>query len=132
MHVQNSRRRGGKKVKNGLEQIKMAFVYASCDYDLDDMLAGIADELPGVPVIGNTSFTGVITPEGFVGGDDGFVGIMGMTDENLCVGVAAVEKRMIRRRQVRRRRLLRWSGQERRERRIIFTWWHLRERRSSI
>ena len=42
----------------------MAFVYASCDYDLDDMLAGIADELPGVPVIGNTSFTGVITPEG--------------------------------------------------------------------
>ena len=28
-----------KKVKNGLEQIQMAFVYASCDYDLDDMLA---------------------------------------------------------------------------------------------
>lgn len=81
-----------KKVKNGLEQIQMTFVYASCDYDLDDMLAGIADEIPGVPVIGNTSFTGVITPEGFVGGDEGFVGIMGMTDEDLCVGVAAVEK----------------------------------------
>lgn len=27
--------------------------------------AGIADELPGIPVIGNTSFTGDITPERF-------------------------------------------------------------------
>lgn len=37
-----------KKVKNGLEQIKMAFVYASCDYDLDDMLAGIAEDRKSV------------------------------------------------------------------------------------
>lgn len=81
-----------KKVKSELGQIKMAFAYASCAYDLDSMLAGIADELPGVQVIGNTSFTGVITPEGFVGGDDGFVGMMAMADEAMSVGVAAVEK----------------------------------------
>ena len=31
---------------------------------LDAMLAGIADEMPGVPVIGNTSFTGRWCPEG--------------------------------------------------------------------
>lgn len=80
------------KAKAGLENVKMAYVYASCAYDLDEMLAGIADEMPGVPVIGNTSFTGVITPEGYISGPDGFVGILAVSDADLAVGVAAVEK----------------------------------------
>lgn len=80
------------KAKAGLDSIKMAYVYASCDYDLDAMLAGIAEEIPGVPVIGNTSFTGVITPEGYVSGPDGFVGIMAVADPDLTVGIAAVER----------------------------------------
>ena len=70
----------------------MAYVYASCDYDLDAMLAGIAEELPGVPVIGNTSFTGVITPEGYISSPDGFVGILAISDPDLKVGIAAVER----------------------------------------
>ena len=81
-----------KKAKEGLHAVKMAYAYASCDYDLDAMLAGIAEEMPGVPVIGNTSFTGVIMPEGFVGGEDGFVGMMAMEDEEMSIGIAAVEK----------------------------------------
>lgn len=81
-----------KKAKAGLEQVKMAYAYASCAYDLDQMLAGIAEEMPGVPVIGNTSFTGVITPEGFISGEDGFVGIMAVADSELTVGIAGVEK----------------------------------------
>ncbi len=81
-----------KKAKTGLDSVNMAYVYASCAYDLDVMLAGIAEELPGVPVIGNTSFTGVITPEGFVGGEDGFVGIMAVSDPDMAVGIAAVER----------------------------------------
>lgn len=81
-----------KKAKEGLESIKMAYAYASCVYDLDKMLAGIAEEMPGVPVIGNTSFTGVITPEGYISGDDGFVGIMAVSDPDMTVGIAAVEK----------------------------------------
>ncbi len=81
-----------KKAKTGLDSVNMAYVYASCAYDLDAMLAGIAEELPGVPVIGNTSFTGVITPEGFITGDDGFVGIMALSDPDMKVGVAAIEK----------------------------------------
>jgi len=80
------------KAKQGIEQIKMAFAYASCDYDLDAVLAGIADEMPGIPVIGNTSFTGVITPEGFIGSEAGFAAVMAVADADLCVGVAAVEK----------------------------------------
>ena len=80
------------KAKNGLADIKVAFSYASVAYVLDKMLAGIATELPGVPVIGNTSFTGVITPEGFIGSDDGFVGVMAFADETLAVGVAGSPK----------------------------------------
>ena len=80
------------KAKAGLESVNMAYVYASCDYDLDAMLAGIAEELPGVPVIGNTSFTGVITPEGYISSPDGFVGILAISDPDLKVGIAAVER----------------------------------------
>lgn len=75
----------------GLKAAKVAFAYASCDYDLDEMLRGIKSAAPGVPVIGNTSFTGVITPKGFVGGE-GFVGMMAIDDEDMTVGVAAVKK----------------------------------------
>ncbi|MEG2213740.1 MAG: hypothetical protein RRY35_07595, partial [Clostridiales bacterium] len=46
-------------VKNGLTDTKIAFAYGSCDYDMAQLLAGIAEELPDVPIIGNTSFTGV-------------------------------------------------------------------------
>ncbi|MGN0332705.1 MAG: FIST signal transduction protein [Lachnospiraceae bacterium] len=80
------------KAKAGLDAVNMAYVYASCDYDLDAMLAGIAEELPGVPVIGNTSFTGVITPEGYISSEDGFVGIMAVSDPDMAVGIAAVER----------------------------------------
>ena len=77
------------QAKAGLGQVKLAFAYASVANDLPRVLAGIAAELPGVPIVGNTSFTGVIVPQGFVGGDDGFVGIMALADDDLAVGVAA-------------------------------------------
>ena len=51
------------KIAGGIEGAKVAMAYGSCDYDTKELLAAIADELPGVPVLGNTSFTGIITPE---------------------------------------------------------------------
>jgi len=80
------------KAKAGLSGIKVAFAYASVAYDLDKMLTGITRELPGVPVVGNTSYTGVVTPEGFIGGDDGFVGVMALADDELTVGVSGSAK----------------------------------------
>ena len=47
---------------------------------------------PGVPVFGNTSFTGIITPEGYIGGDKPFAGILAFADPDLTVGVAAAAK----------------------------------------
>ena len=74
--------------KEGMNDIKMAFVYSGVQYDQKKLLDSISDEMPGVPLIGNTSFTGVITPEGFISSDDGFVGIMALSDPELRVGVA--------------------------------------------
>jgi len=81
-----------KKASAGLSDIKMAFAYASCIYDLDEMLAGIKEALPGIPIIGNTSFTGVILPEGFISGENGFVGMLALADPDLQVGIASVKK----------------------------------------
>lgn len=80
------------KAKAGLDGVKLAYVYASCDYDLDALLKGVSGELPGVPLIGNTTFTGVITPEGYISGENGFVGMMAISDPELTVGVAAVRR----------------------------------------
>ena len=78
--------------KGALEDIKVAFVYCSCAYDVTEVMAGVKEALPGVPRLGNTSFTGVIVPEGFVGGDDPFVGVLVLSDPELRVFVAAAKK----------------------------------------
>ena len=80
------------QAKAGLDDVKVAFVYASVVYDLEAMLAGVRDTLPDVPVVGNTSFTGVITADGFIGSDDGFVGVMALSDPDASIGVAGLPK----------------------------------------
>lgn len=79
------------KVKS-VKNMKMAFVYSGVQYDQKVLLEELVAELPGVPLIGNTSFTGVITQEGYVTGEDGFVGIMAMGDEDMTVGVYGMAK----------------------------------------
>jgi hypothetical protein len=79
------------KAKEGLSDIKMAFVYSSVAYASGDLLAGIKQELPNTPFIGNTSSAGVITPEGFISSDDGFVGIMAVSGD-VEIGIAGGEK----------------------------------------
>jgi len=78
-------------VKDEIKDMRMAFVYSGVQYDQKELIRSISMELPGVPLIGNTSFTGVITPEGFTSGDDGFVGIMSLSDSDMTVGVAGME-----------------------------------------
>lgn len=79
-------------VKDEIKNMQMAFVYSGVQYDQKELMQSIEMELPGVPLIGNTSFTGVITPEGFTSSEDGFVGIMSLSDKDLTVGVASLEK----------------------------------------
>ncbi|MEL7650140.1 MAG: FIST N-terminal domain-containing protein [Sedimentibacter sp.] len=80
----------GVKATEGLGKPKVAFMYSSVNYDQDELIKGAKEAMNGVPIIGNTSFTGIITPEGFITGDC-FVGIMAM-DDDMTVGVAGVPK----------------------------------------
>ena len=80
------------KIKAGIEDAKVAMAYGSCDYDSASLLAAIAEELGDIPVLGNTSFTGIITPEGFVGGDDLFVGILALGGDDVVVGTAGASR----------------------------------------
>jgi len=81
-----------RKAAAGLTGVKIAFVYGSCDYVIHDMLAGVQEGLPGVPLVGNTSFTGVITQDGYVTGKNGFVGIMALADEDMTVGTTTIAR----------------------------------------
>jgi len=78
--------------KEDLEDIKLAFVYSSVAYNTQDLLEGVKESLPGVPLVGNTSFTGVICADGFISGDDGFVGVMAVADADTAIGVAGLPK----------------------------------------
>lgn len=78
--------------KVGLEDIKVAFVYASCAYDMQALISGVASEFPGIPILGNTSFTGIITKDGYVTSDDGFVGVMAISDPDMNVGVSGLAR----------------------------------------
>ncbi|MBO4365585.1 MAG: hypothetical protein J5804_04750, partial [Eggerthellaceae bacterium] len=80
------------KIAAGIDGAKIAMAYGSCDYDSKELLAAIAEGLPGVPVLGNTSFTGIITPEGYVGGDTPFVGILALGGDDLTVGTAGAAR----------------------------------------
>jgi hypothetical protein len=80
------------KAKSGLSNIKVAFVYSSVAYDQSQMLKGVAEGLPGVPVLGNTSFSGIVTQEGLAAGDKGFIGIMALGGDDVTVGVAGKAK----------------------------------------
>ena len=80
------------KIAGGIQGAKVAMAYGSCDYDSKELLGAIAAELPGVPVLGNTSFTGIITPEGYVGGDKPFVGILALGGDDVVVGTAGAAR----------------------------------------
>ena len=71
---------------------KLVSAYMSCDYKIKDVVRGLK-EIYDCPVIGNTSFTGVIMPEGYIGGDKPFVGIMVLCDPNMVVGVGFADRK---------------------------------------
>ena len=78
----------GAKIAAGIEGAKIAMTYASCAYDSAELLGAIAEALPGVPVVGNTSFTGIITNEGYIGGDTPFAGILALGGDDVAIGTA--------------------------------------------
>ena len=77
-------REAAQKAERGLDQIKMAFVYASNNYDLAELLAGVRSVWPDTPLTGGTSCRGVLLPEGYITGRH-FVGALALSDPELTV-----------------------------------------------
>lgn len=75
-----------------LVQTKVAFLYTSVDCDVKKVLEGAKSELGTAPIIGCTSSAGIITPDGFISGENGFTGILALGDPDLKVGVAGSER----------------------------------------
>jgi len=80
----------GKAAAGAMSGAKLALVFSSVNYDQKELIKGLKSVVPHIALAGNTSFTGVITPQGFIGGDH-FVGVMSF-DGDLTVGVAGSEK----------------------------------------
>ena len=75
-----------------LVQTKVAFLYTSCENNVDKVLDGAKEELGTAPIIGCTSSGGIIVPDGFISSENGFVGIMAIGDPDTTVGVAGSKK----------------------------------------
>ena len=75
-----------------LVETKVAFLYTSVDCNVKEVLEGAKSELGTAPIIGCTSSAGIITPEGFISGKDGFTGILALGDPELQVGIAGSKK----------------------------------------
>ena len=82
-----------KKAVVDLIQTKVAFLYTSVDCNVAKVIEGAKSELGTAPIIGCTSSAGIITPDGFISGDNGFTGILALGDPDLTVGVASSSKK---------------------------------------
>ena len=73
-----------------LENIALNFLFLSCKNDAKKVLKGVR-EVTDTPIIGCTSCEGIITPDGYLTSENGFVGMLSLSDKDMVVGVAAHE-----------------------------------------
>ena len=65
----------------------IAMVYSTDNHANPDLMAALADALPGVRLIGGTSCRGVMTEAGFHSGPSGAIGLFGICDDGGTFGV---------------------------------------------
>lgn len=82
-----------KKSKAGLKNPKMALLYTSVDYDQAEVVKGVREYLPDIPIVGCTSAEAIVVPDGIITSDHGFAGMLTLDDNSLVVGVAGSEKK---------------------------------------
>ena len=68
---------------------KLGMMYCSCNDDVEEVVSGAISSMKGAPVIGCTSSGMIITNDGIIESEDGFVGLMSFDDKNMNIGVAA-------------------------------------------
>ena len=88
----NAGKNTAKEAVKDLMQTKVAFLYTSADNNVEEVLKGAKEELGTAPIIGCTSSSGIIVPDGFISSENGFVGILSIGDPDTVVGVAGSKK----------------------------------------
>ena len=79
-----------KKSTKDLNNIKLSFLYTSCKSDSKKIIKGI-QEVTDTQIIGCTSSSGIIVPDGYVTSENGFAGMLSISDQNLVVGLGCHE-----------------------------------------
>jgi len=80
-----------KEAAKGMQGAKLAFLYTSVSYDQAELIKCMKKEMPDVAIVGNTSFTGIITPQGYISGDY-FAGVLTFQGDGFAVGVAGADR----------------------------------------
>ena len=88
----NAGKNTAKEAVKDLMQTKVAFLYTSADNNVEEVLKGAKEELGTAPIIGCTSSSGIIVPDGFISSENGFVGILSIGDPDTVVGVGGSKK----------------------------------------
>ena len=81
-----------KKAVLDLMQTKIAILFSSVKYDINELIGGAKEELGTAPIIGCTSSKGIVVSEGYVTSTKGFAGMLALGDNETAVGTAGVEK----------------------------------------
>ena len=92
---ENAKKAGIEIAKKALEQVeyaKVGIVYTSHFYKQEEVLEGIKEVAPTLPILGSISEGAILVPEGVVTSDHGFAGMIVLDDIDLEVGIAVQEK----------------------------------------
>ena len=81
-----------KKAVLDLIQTKVAFVFSSVKYNQNDLLNGIKEVIGTAPIIGCTSNAGIMTQDGYITSNNGYVGMLALGDETTAIGTAGMPK----------------------------------------
>jgi hypothetical protein len=91
----DARRAGAEAARMAVEgcggEPSVAFVYTTVDYDLPELLAGVASQTGIAPVHGSTSFTGVLAPNGYLAAEKGVVAVLTMSTPYIEFGLGYSE-----------------------------------------
>lgn len=80
------------KAKNGLNNPKVTLLFSSVLCEQEKLIEGVKSVVGPVPIVGCTSSSAIMVPDGIITAETGYSGAMMLDDNDLKVGVAGMEK----------------------------------------